>query len=99
MADRPKSSSSEPHSDHVPGTFSKDSKPSSHHAGDTASAKHENRFAEVQRKSREARERLDANQRAKAEAEEQRAEAQRQQREPAYSEWDSAASDPKKENS
>lgn len=59
----------------------------------------ENRFAEVQRKSREARARLDANQRAKAEAEEQRTEAQRQQREPAYSEWDSAPSDPQKENS
>jgi hypothetical protein len=59
----------------------------------------ENRFAEVQRKSREARARLNATQQAKAAAEQQRAETERQQREPAYSEWDSAPSDQKKENS
>lgn len=60
MAELPKSPSAKPHSDHAAGTFSKDSKASSHRAGDAAAAKHENRFAEVQRKSREARERIQA---------------------------------------
>jgi hypothetical protein len=41
----------------------------------------ENRFAEVQRKSREARARLDAKQQARLTAEEQRAEAIRNDRE------------------
>jgi hypothetical protein len=67
MADRPKSPSAEPHSDHAAGTFSKKSKASSHPAGDAASAKHENRFAEVQRKSREARGRLQAASQLRAE--------------------------------
>jgi len=54
---------------------------------------YENRFAEVQRRSREARAKLDANQQAKAAAEEQKVAAirdQREQPEPAYSEWDAA---------
>ena len=67
MADRPKSPSAEPHSDHAAGTFSKKPKASSHHAGDAASAKHENRFAEVQRKSREARDRIQAASQLRAE--------------------------------
>jgi hypothetical protein len=67
MADRPKSPSAEPHSDHAAGTFSKKSKASSHQAGDAASAKHENRFAEVQRKSREARDRIHAASQLRAE--------------------------------
>jgi len=67
MADRPKSPSAEPHSDHAAGTFSKKSKASSHDAGDAASAKHENRFAEEQRKSREARGRLQAASQLRAE--------------------------------
>ena len=53
----------------------------------------ENRFAEVQRRSREARAKLDANQQAKAAAEERKVAAIRDQREqpdPPYSEWDSS---------
>ena len=53
----------------------------------------ENRFAEVQRKSREARAKLNAAQQAKAVIEEQKATAIREQREqpdPANREWDSA---------
>jgi hypothetical protein len=58
----------------------------------------ENRFAEVQRKSREARARLDARQQTKAAAEQERADALREQRESPYSEWDSTPPDstPKK---
>jgi hypothetical protein len=51
---------------------------------------YENRFAEVQRKSREARARLDAKQQAKAAAEEQRAEAIRNERESSTRELDPA---------
>jgi hypothetical protein len=53
----------------------------------------ENRFAEFKRRSREARAKLDANQQARAAAEEQKVAAIRDQREqpdPAYSEWDAA---------
>jgi hypothetical protein len=69
MADRPKSSASDskPHSDHAAGTYSKSSKDVSTQAGDTAAAQHENRFAEVTRKSREARERLNAASQVRAE--------------------------------
>jgi hypothetical protein len=54
---------------------------------------YENRFAEVQRRSREARAKLYAAQEARAVADERKADAIREQREqpdPAYSEWDSA---------
>jgi hypothetical protein len=64
MADRPKV---KPHSDHASGTYSKNSKGAPTEAGDAAAAKHENRFAEVTRKSREARDRLNANTQERAE--------------------------------
>lgn len=68
MADRPKSPSHpKPHSDHASGTYSKNSKGAPTQAGDAAAAKHENRFAEVTRKSREARERLNDASQARAE--------------------------------
>lgn len=50
----------------------------------------ENRFAEVQRRSREARAKLNATQQAKAAAEDRKANAIREQREQPYSEWDAA---------
>ena len=69
MADRPKSSASDSksHSDHAAGTYSKSSKGAPTQAGDAAAARHENRFAEVQRKSRAARDRMNAASQARAE--------------------------------
>lgn len=64
MADRPKL---KPHPDHASGTYSKNSKGARTEAGDAAAAQHENRFAEVTRKSREARERLNAASQTRAE--------------------------------
>lgn len=69
MADRPKSPPPhpKPHSDHAAGTYSKNSKGTPSPGGDAAAARHENRFAEVTRKSREARERLNAASQVRAE--------------------------------
>lgn len=55
---------------------------------------HENRFDEVIRKSREARARMNAAQRAKAVADEERANALREEREPAFTEGDSTPPKP-----
>ena len=70
MAERPKSPKPDLHPDHAAGTYSKSAKGAPAKAAAAAAgaaAQHENRFAEVTRKSREARERLNEASQARAE--------------------------------